>query len=285
MKPGRPPRCCTPHRPFAPVLSRPAPPGNLPMLEFGARCAWIMHVSRALSSFRLIFADFYRVLCLAQFSLRILCAASRRQMVQCDNIVLLISPALPGAAPAGRPAARHGETVAGGGRRLGQGGRRKRIRAALSFKPRVVGHQAAAQPEQGANHVGPCAARCRPGGRRGRRKTPGRPFVHPRASACAGDVCRRRGGAADRRAGAQAQPGAGGDADFRRPLLLWPGHPDPVPRLRPLVRHQAAGDDGRHLCRGRADGGDGQRAGRARGRGRFLARSSAPASSRSPSRR
>ena len=59
---------------------------------------------------------------MAQFSLLLLCAAPWRQMLQRDNIVLLIPPALPGSAPAGQPAARHRETVAGGGRRFGQPG-------------------------------------------------------------------------------------------------------------------------------------------------------------------
>ncbi len=40
---------------------------------------------------------------------------------------------------------------------------------------------------------------------------------------------------------------AGRAADLGRPVLLRPRHADPVARLRPLVRHPAAGDDGRDL--------------------------------------
>jgi predicted porin len=54
-------------------------------------------------------------------------------------------------------------------------------------------------------------------------------------AACAGDVRRRHRRAADRRPRAQAQPRAGGAADLGRPVLLRPGHADPV------AGHHAAG--------------------------------------------
>jgi hypothetical protein len=47
-----------PLRPFAPVLSRSASPGNFPMLEFGAEYTKIMHVEGSFSSFSVVFADF-----------------------------------------------------------------------------------------------------------------------------------------------------------------------------------------------------------------------------------
>jgi hypothetical protein len=57
---------------------------------------------------------------------------------------------------------------------------------------------------------------------------------------------------------AQAHARAGGHADLGRPVLLRPGHADPVAGRHAVVRHQAAGDDGRDLCRRRPDGGHGQ---------------------------
>ena len=54
-------------------------------------------------------------------------------------------------------------------------------------------------------------------------------------------------------------PERGGAADLGRPVLLRHRHADPVAGRHAVVRHQAAGDDGRDLRLGRADGGDRQR--------------------------
>ena len=55
----------------------------------------------------------------------------------------------------------------------------------------------------------------------------------------------------------QALARAGGVPDLGRPVLLRHRHdPDPVARRHAVVRHQAAGDDGRHLRRRRPDGRD-----------------------------
>ena len=93
----------------------------------------------------------------------------------------------------------------------------------------------------------------------------------------AGDVCRRDRGAADRRA--RARPRHEQVALLISADLFCCGLVTLIQSLglRQWFRHQAAGDDGRDLRRGRADGGDGQRAGRSRAQA-ISARSSAPAS-------
>ena len=77
-----------------------------------------------------------------------------------------------------------------------------------------------------------------------------------RAAACAGDVCRRRRGAPDHRAGAEAAAGGCRLPDQRRPVRLRARHAGAVHRLS-RRRHPAAGHDGRHLCLRRPDAVDG----------------------------
>ena len=78
-----------------------------------------------------------------------------------------------------------------------------------------------------------------------------------RAAACAGDVCRRGRGSPDHRAGAETAAGGRRLPDQRRSVRLRAGHAGAMHRLS-RRRHPPAGDDGRHLCFGRADAVDGR---------------------------
>ena len=101
-----------------------------------------------------------------------------------------------------------------------------------------------------------------------RRDAAGAEAVHARPAARARHVRRRHRRAADHRPGAAAPARGRRLPDLRRPVLLRRRLDPAVARRHALVRRAHAGDDGRHLRLGRADGVDRADPSRApRGRG------------------
>ena len=98
-----------------------------------------------------------------------------------------------------------------------------------------------------------------------RRDAAGAEALHARPAARARHVRRRHRRAADHREGAAAPARGRRLPDLRRPVLLRRRVDPAVARLHPLVRRAHAGDDGRDLRLGRADGVDRAHPSRRRG--------------------